>query len=134
MGTLIANQWNSKDIALTSYSGFTTAVVQVGFNSPSTGIFYMDNLFFSNSATGVNNVVAPPSLTCYMKSSTILVVSCQSELSEVTVRNLLGQNVRTATVNANSKTIDLSGLATGNYIVVAKMSNGQVSTQKFLKL
>jgi len=45
----------------------------------------------------------------------------------------LGQNVITELANANSKVIDLSGLASGNYIVVAKMANGQLSTQKFVK-
>jgi len=47
LGTLTANQWNSIDLALTSYTGFTTALKQVGFRTPSgAGTFYMDNLYF----------------------------------------------------------------------------------------
>ena len=49
LGTLTANQWNSKDIAVTNYAGYTTAVKQVGFRTPNgTGTFYMDNLYFYN--------------------------------------------------------------------------------------
>ena len=51
LGTLTLNQWNSKDIALTNYPGKTTAVTQVGFNSTSTGTYYMDNLYFYTPAT-----------------------------------------------------------------------------------
>lgn len=133
LGTLTANQWNSRNIALTNYTGFLTAVKQVGFNSPSTGVFYMDNLFFSSgSASAINDVVAAPAINCYTKSGK-LIVSCQSEMKEISVRNILGQNIRTEAVNSNSKIIDLSGLTTGNYIVVAKLTNGQLSTQKFIK-
>ena len=56
------------------------------------------------------------------------------EISELTVRNVLGQSIKSVVVNGVSQTIDIDDLATGNYFVVAKMKNGQLSTQKFSKL
>jgi hypothetical protein len=62
-----------------------------------------------------------------------LIVSSPEEIRELSVVNILGQNIRTRIVNANAATMDLSVLSSGNYIVIAKMSNGQISTQKFSK-
>ena len=136
--TLTANVWNSFDIPVSSLaSGASTLPTQVGFGTFSgPGTFYIDNVVFYKGtwtfANGINDVLAAPAIQCYMKSNN-LIVSCESQMSEVTVRNLLGQNIKTEVANTNSKTIDLSGLVSGNYIVVAKMTNGQVSTQKFVK-
>jgi len=63
-----------------------------------------------------------------------LTVSAQSEISEVTVRNLLGQSVKMIKTNNQSKTIDLSDLSAGNYFVSVKLANGQLTTQKVVKL
>ncbi len=136
--SLTANVWNSIDIPVSSLaSGASTLPIQVGFGTFSgPGTFYIDNVIFYNGTwtftNGINDVLASPVINCYVNSGK-LNVSCQSEMSELTVRNLLGQNIRTEVANANSKVIDLSGLASGNYILVAKMANGQLSTQKFVK-
>ena len=124
-----------KSISDALVSGDKVSLIGFGtFSGP--GTFYIDNVVFYNGVwtftNGINDVLATPAINCYMNSGK-LNVSCQSEMSEVTVRNLLGQNLRTEVANANSKVIDLSGLASGNYIVVAKMANGLVSTQKFVK-
>lgn len=135
--SLTANQWNSFDILLTDIGINLSAVDQFIFKLGTSGIFYMDNLVFYKgtwtSSTGFNQISAAPALKCFMNSGK-LNVSSSSEISIVNVRNILGQNLKTEVVNANSKIIDLSGLASGNYILVAKMTNGQVSTQKFSKL
>jgi len=129
---LTTGQWNSIDIVLADLPGAVlTSVNQIGFWDLN-GTFYMDNLYFWKVGTGVNKIATTPAINCYMKLGK-LTVSSPDEISELTVRNLLGQNIKTEVVNANSKVIDLTGVATGNYFIVAKMSNGQVSTQKFSK-
>ncbi|MEI7501747.1 MAG: T9SS type A sorting domain-containing protein [Paludibacter sp.] len=134
---VIANQWNSIDLALTQFPGITNKsnVNQFKFADGTGGTFYMDNLYFYNdNITGLMDVASVPSINCYPNPAlNELTVSAQSEINEVTVRNLVGQSIRNVIVNGKTKTIDLSGLAAGNYFIVAKMSNGQITNQKFSK-
>ncbi len=135
LGMLTPNQWNSKDILLSAF-GVTnlTDLKQIGFvTTASFGTFYMDNLYFWKVGTGINHVSAT-AISCYPNPvATNLTISAKSEMSNITVRNLLGQVVKSEMVKGSTKTIDLSGLSTGTYFMEAKMSNGQVSTQKISK-
>ena len=136
LGTLTAYTWNSFDIMLTTYTGVVyTAIDQFKFDGGTGGTFYMDNLYFFNDTnTGISDV-ANNAISCYPNPViNKLIVSAQSEISEVTVRNLLGQSVKSVTINSTSRTIDLSDVAAGNYFVTVKLTNGQLSTQKLVKL
>ena len=55
-------------------------------------------------------------------------------MSELNILNVLGQSIKSVVVNGLSQTIELNDVAAGNYLVVVKMKNGGVSTQKFSKL
>jgi uncharacterized protein (DUF39 family) len=135
VGTLIPNQWNSIDIPLSTIGVDMTAVDQFIFSGGTSGSFYMDNLYFWKVSTGINEVAGSTQIRCYPNPAVNnLTISAQSNISEITVRNLIGQSIKTEIVNGTSKTIDLSGLASGNYFLVAKMNNGMISTQKFSKL
>lgn len=96
---------------------------------------YLDNIYFyKNASAGVNNQKAN-NLSIYPNPVVNkLTVTAPLEISELTVRNVLGQSIKSVVVNGVSQTIDIDDLATGNYFVVAKMKNGQLSTQKFSKL
>lgn len=133
--TLVAGQWNSLDIALTDFVGADlTKVNQVGFWDLK-GSFYLDNLYFYKIGTAVNELNAKPAISYYPNpASSNLNIKAESEINELTIRNIVGQTIRTEVLNANSKTIDVSDLASGNYFVVVKMANGEVSTQKISKL
>ena len=136
LGTLTAYTWNSFDVLLTTYIGVVyTAIDQFKFDGGTGGTFYMDNLYFFNDTnTGISNV-ADNTFNCYPNPViNKLTVSAQSEISEVTVRNLLGQSVKSVTINSTSRTIDLTDVAAGNYFVSVKLTNGKLSTQKFIKL
>jgi len=61
-------------------------------------------------------------------------VRADSQISQVTVRNLLGQSVKSVVVNSTEKTIELSAVSAGNYFVTVKLANGQSATQKIVKL
>ena len=135
--TLTANKWNSCDIPVSALGLPGTSVFQVGFGTfGGEGIFYIDNVYFTkNLPTGINKVDGNTSVNCYPNPVlNKLNVSAQSEISEVTVRNLLGQSVKLSTINSTSSSIDLSEVSAGNYYVSVKLANGQVSTQKFVKL
>jgi chitodextrinase len=134
--TLTAGQWNSINISLSELTGANlTAVNQVGFWNLN-GTFYLDNLYFFNDlGTSLSTVAVANGINCYPNPMTNqLTVNAKSEISQVIIRNLLGQTVKTSMVNGLEKTIDLSTVSAGNYFVTVKMANGQLSTQKIVKL
>jgi hypothetical protein len=62
----------------------------------------------------------------------VLNISYTKNISNVTVFNLLGQQIATKVVNANQSKIDMSNLATGTYLVKVTSDN-QVKTIKVIK-
>ena len=138
LGTATVNQWNSFNIPLSSFTNASkTDLKQVGFRTnASMGTFYMDNLYFYNDGTtGISNLVSENGISCYPNPVTDrLTINAKSEISQVVVRNLLGQTVKTVSVNGLHRSIDVSAITAGNYFVSVRLTNGQTVTQKFIKL
>jgi len=138
LGALIANQWNSIDVPLSTYGIDLSAVDQSKFSTEggaTGGTFYMDNLYFWKVGTGINNINEMPIINCYPNPAIEnLSISAQSEICEVKISNLVGQTVKTIIINSLSKTIDISDVSAGNYLVSARMANGQVAIRKIVKL
>jgi len=63
-----------------------------------------------------------------------LLISTEQKMREVTVRNIVGQTVKTIATNGYEKTIDLSELSGGNYIITVALENGELMTKKIVKL
>jgi hypothetical protein len=137
---LVLNQWNSYDLPLTGFTGVDMSnVIQFKFtgSTPGTGgkTVYMDNLYFLNDVGVGVNEVAINSVRCYPSQVTDrLTVKAETEISQVVVRNLLGQSVKSIAVNSNEQSIDLSAVSAGNYFITVKLANGQSATQKIVKL
>ena len=136
LGTLIANQWNSINIALSTIGVDMSAMDQFIFKGGSNGTFYMDNLYLYNDlSTSISEVATSTGITCYPNPIiTNFTVSAKAEINQVIIRNLLGQSVKSIMMNGLTRTIDLSDIASGNYFITVKLANGQLSTQKILKL
>lgn len=100
------------------------------------GTTYIDNISFSDGTTAINTVSADvAAIKCYPNPAlNQLTISAKSEITEVIVRNLVGQYIKSIKVNSLEKTIDLSDISTGNYFVTVKLVNGELSTQKIVKL
>lgn len=136
LGTLIPNQWNSVNVPLSTFLMLSkTTIQQVGFvTTNSFGSFYMDNLYFHTGATAVNNVYADKSIVVY--PTTVLNklnIKSENEMTQVVVRNLVGQDIKTVSISGYQGSIDLSDLSSGNYIVTVSLINGLSSTRKIVK-
>lgn len=139
--TLTTGQWNSIDLPLSDLKANNTAadltkVQQLGFWNL-TGTFYFDNAFFytGSYSTGISSVNAENGIVCYPNPVTEqFTVKANSKISEITVLSLTGQTIKTELINADTKTITLKSVASGNYLVKIKMANGQINTQKIVKL
>ena len=131
------NVWNSYDIPLSAFTGLSLSDIHQFMTGNGSGgkVIYLDNIFLYSNTTGIPTVKASDLFKCYpsMVTNNLNVVA-GSEMNMITVHNLLGQVVNSVTVNATEKTIDLSNVSAGNYFVTVKMSNGQQSTQRIVKL
>ena len=136
LSPLTANQWNSFDILLSSIGVDMTGVDQFILKSGTGKTFYIDNLYFyDDTTTGLNTLENSTAISCYPNPTlNTATISAQSEISELSVRNLLGQSVKTVIINSRSTTIDLSDVSAGHYFVTVKLANGKMATQKLIKL
>jgi hypothetical protein len=131
------SSWNSFNLPLSDFTNLTTRghIAQLIFSGSTGATVYLDNIYFSKVTTGVKEVIANNAIKAYpnpvLNNYTI---SANSEIQQITVRNLLGQTIKNQTLNCIEKTIDLSNLASGNYLVTVKLANGQQAVQKFVKL
>jgi hypothetical protein len=96
--------------------------------------YYFDDIAFSTTPSAVSSYQLLGLNLFPNPAFNQLTVSAKSEISHVIVTNLLGQSVTNITVNGRDKVIDLSAISAGNYLVTVKMADGQLSTQKFVKL
>lgn len=134
LGTLTPNQWNSFNIDLSVYGINMSAIDQFKFDGGTGGTFYMDNLYFYNDVTSSQIVESLPEINCYPNPvSDYLTISAQSEMSEIALRNLLGQSMKLYKVSGTAKIIDMSNFKSGYYSVSIKLRNGVISTRKLVK-
>jgi hypothetical protein len=93
--------------------------------------FFIDNVAFdvtlSNTDFDTNSFIAYPNPV-----KDVLNVSFEQNISDVTVYNLLGQQVAFKKMNADKGQIDLSNLASGTYLVRVNTENA-VKTIKVIK-
>lgn len=132
---LTASQWNSVDVLLSELTGANLEnVAQVGFWNLN-GTFYMDNLYFYNDGTtGLNPTSFANGVSCYPNPvKDQMVIKSQSEIAQVIVSNLVGQNIKVISVNSLEANINLTDLAVGNYVLTMKLLNGQTVNRKLVK-
>ena len=140
--TLIPGQWNSIDLLLTSLKANNpaidlTKVKQVGFWLVN-GNFYMDNLFFYKgnyeTLSAVTDIRIETFVSLYPNPvQDKLRVSSEQIISQLIVRNLVGQAIQLVKVNNTETILDLSQLTAGNYLVSFKMADGRFTTRKIVK-
>jgi len=135
----LTNEWELMTFDFTSEIGktFNKLVLLPDFNDPRTsgGTSYIDNISFSNGTTAVKNISADKTIQIYptiFKSD--FTVKSESEMSQVVVRNLVGQTLRTFNVSGKSQKIELSDFISGNYLITVSLINGNYSTKKIVKL
>jgi len=136
LSPLVLNKWNSYDIPLSSFTGVVMSdVFQFKFVGSGVKTVYIDNLYFHDGTTAVNEVYADKSIKIYPTAvSKDLNIKSEKEMSQVLVCNLLGQTLKIITVTGLEKTIDLSAISAGNYFITVKLTTGLVSTYKIVKL
>jgi hypothetical protein len=110
-------------------TGITTDYLGTTRIIPTIGAWEYSNT--TNAAPTINathNIRVYPTL-CSDK----LNVSAGSEISRIVIRNLVGQTIKSTTVNNTKTTLDMRQLPAGNFCITVVLANGDVSTQKIVK-
>jgi len=96
------------------------------------GVVYYDNLYLHKNTLGVSSFEAANIKMYPNPASTTFTIDAQDIVSNVSIYNILGQEVISNTPNNNQATIDISSLQVGVYVVKATI-NGNVSTSRIIK-
>lgn len=132
---LTLNEWNTFEIVLSEFTGVDfTKVYQFKFVGAGSKTSYVDNLYFFNDE--ISGISETHNAVRFYPTSVIntLNISAGSEISTISVRNLIGQTVKAMTVNKHHQQVDLGNFPTGNYLVSVVLNSGEILTQKIIKL
>lgn len=99
------------------------------FYTDGTKDFYVDNIE-SSDGMGVEDFQQTEAFVHYVQNNQLHLES-KSQIGEVAVYNLLGQQVASSVVNNTNGSLDLSNLTTGVYLAKVAV-NGQAKSFKFL--
>ena len=146
--TMSTGIWNSFDIPITDFTSQGLAVSSIyqlkiegsGWyptNTANRTTVFLDNIYFyiQGINTSIDKVDNIAEITCFPNPiMNHLVVNAASEISKITVRNLVGQTIKTIAVSGSHTIVDISQLAAGNYCVTVKLANGGTTTYKVVKL
>lgn len=141
---LVKEEWNRYDIALSefeNYSGSATnsfyllKIESLGSSINNLKTIYIDNIYFWRLFTGLQNRTISDEISCYPNPvKDKLTIAAKSEIKQIVVRSLLGQTVKIIAVDEMEKSIDMSELSAGNYMISIQLTNGQFSKQKLIKM
>ena len=129
--SLSGGAWISIDVAV-DLSAFTD-LKQFGITNNNKNNSWYDNLYFYKAATaGVSdnellNVSMYPNPTADR-----LNISASNTIKNASIFNILGKKVMSLEINKNSKSIDVSSLASGIYLIKYQLDNA-TGTAKFIK-
>lgn len=135
----VTDQWEELTFDYSDQIGKTVSKIVIIPDFPSSrtagSVDYWDNIsFHSKTIVGIGqNVVDQVTISPNPVKNQLLVKS-EDIISQVIIRNILGQTVKSVLVNGLDANIDLSQFSSGNYLVTIKHDSGKMSTQKIIKL
>lgn len=128
-------EWLTLNIPLSEFVGLTTKqhISQLVFVSESGATIFADNIFFSNGITAGTEEFTMNSVVMYPNPvSDVLTIKAASAIENVSVYNMVGQQVMVSAPNSLIAAVNVSQLQSGIYVVTSTV-NGKQNTQKFIK-
>ena len=136
---LVANQWVSVDVPITALGGVVAGnltrsdIAQIGITTA-----MVDNVWYDNIYLHKNTVLSSDSFTVSKfklypnPASNVINIEATADVQNISVYNLLGQEVMNRQTSGTSVSLDVSSLNAGVY-VIKTMIDGNVSSTKFIK-
>ena len=127
--------WISIDLPLTSFtaiggsnnSDFTQFVI-----TSDLGTVYYDNLYLHKNTLATTSFAAASIKMYPNPASTNFTIEALENVEQISVINMIGQEVISSTPNSKTVTVDVSGLQVGVYVVKTSI-DGNVASTRFIK-
>ena len=135
---LVIGSWQSVFIPLSFFDNYNTGSFTYDLNDifqwkfDGNGTVYFDNIYFSTTNLATVSFETSKIKMYPNPATTNFTIEANSEVENVSVINLLGQEMISKNTNSQLVTLDISNLQTGIYVVKATI-NGTVSTSKMIK-
>lgn len=134
LGPVVTGSWQSVDVDMTAFSALAnkTSITQLLIDPSAPSILFVDNFYFykgtlNNASFEVAKVKLFPNPT-----KNTFTIEAKNSIQNVSVVNMLGQEVLSVTPNELSTSIDLTRFQNGVYLVKTTI-DGAVSTSKVIK-
>lgn len=136
---LVANQWVSVDVPITSLGGVVFGnltrndIAQIGITTVNVDNVWYDNIYLHKNT--VLDVVGHKTVTAKLfpnPATNILNVQSTVVIENVSIYNVIGQEVASIKGSEELVSVDVSNFNSGIYVVKTTI-DGKVSTSKFIK-
>ena len=136
--SIVFNTWKSVNIPMSYFTGlglnpltwFQYKFDRVAAGNPN--IVYIDNVYFTRINLGVKDFTSSNIRMYPNPTSTVFTIEANEVIENISLFNVLGQEVLTKTSNSNSVTLDVANLQTGVYVVKSTIG-GVISTSRLVK-
>lgn len=138
--SIVLNTWKSVNIPMSYFTGLglnpaTWFQFKFDVNAVTPGvpnIVYIDNVYFTRNNLGVKDFTSSNIRMYPNPTSTVFTIEANDVIDNISLFNVLGQEVLTKTSNSNSVTLDVANLQTGVYVVKSTIA-GVISTSRMVK-
>ncbi|NHM06810.1 T9SS type A sorting domain-containing protein [Flavobacterium sp. CYK-4] len=128
--------WNSFEIPMADFTGLINRnhIAQLIFAGSPAGssTAFIDNVYFSTTSLALNNFDITTATVYPNPTENLLHLTAQKTIENVSVYNLLGQEVLVAKPLVSDSDVDLSTLQSGQYLVKVTVA-GATTTTKVIK-
>jgi len=136
--SIVFNTWKSVNIPMSYFTGlglnpltwFQYKFDRVAAGNPN--IVYIDNVYFTSNNLGVKDFTSSNIKMYPNPTSTVFTIEANDVIENISLFNVLGQEVLTKSSNSNSVTLDVANLQTGVYVVKSTIG-GVISTSRLVK-
>lgn len=135
----VKGEWVSLDAQLSSFApqgagtAFAREAVKEFLLASNLGTVYVDNIYLHKNTTLATKTFALANINMYPNpANNVLNIDAKSSIENVSIYNLLGQEVMSETVNKQSTSLNIANLQSGVYVVKTAI-DGNIASSKFVK-
>ncbi len=135
----VAGSWASLDAELSTFTPqgagvqFARQAIKEFIIASTLSTVYVDNIYLHKNTTLATNTFEIANVRMYPNpANNVLNIDAKSNIENVSIYNLLGQEVIVETVNKQSASLDISNLQSGVYVVKTSI-DGKIASSRLIK-
>ncbi len=135
---LVTGSWQSVFIPLSHFANFNTLGAPYDLNDifqwkfDGNGTIYFDNIYFSTTNLATDNFEIANVKMYPNPANNVLNIEAKFTIENVSIYNLLGQEVISESVNKQSTSLNITNLQSGVYVVKTSI-DGKIASSRLIK-